>query len=304
MSDAVLSFSHQPLHLVLEQARSALEREGRVRVRVPNPDLGLGLYPGEPTGAGIHRPYSVWLDVADRLECHFLTPLSLGEQVELTFVKPQARDAPHTLEKYNPDSEFGRINKLEDPCFVEDMLEALSRINLQAGARVLSVGVNTGNELELLEQVYPDLALEVIALDLNSRALEVARERFPQFTFLERDLNDLPFLELGKFDLIVCLSVLQSSGIDKDLVFRTLLREHLSSSGGIIIGLPNCRYLDGRVSYGARMRNFRKPDLSLLLADLTLYRRHLQKHGFRVYVTGKYEVLLTAVRIYSNSHND
>ena len=259
--------------------------------------MGLGLYPGERIEAGIHRPYSVWYDAADRLECHLLTPVNLGEQVELTFVKPQARASERDAEKYDPDSEFGHVNKLEDPCFLEDMLEALKRINLKQGARVLSVGVNTGNELKLLEQVYPDLPLEVIGLDLNSRALEVARERFPQFTFLERDLNDLPFLELGKFDLIVCLSVLQSSGTDKDVVFRTLLREHLSSSGGIIIGLPNCRYVDGRVSYGARMRNFRKPDLSLLLADLALYRRHLQKHGFRVYVTGKYEVLLTAVRV-------
>jgi len=297
MSANVLSFSLEPLYLILEQVRSTLKREGRVRVRVPNPDLALGLYPGERTEAGIHRPYSVWLDMADRLECYFLTPSSLGEQVELTFVKSQARASEQDVEKYDPDSEFGRINKLEDPCFLEDMLEALKRINLKAGARVLSVGVNTGRELELLEQVYPDLALEVIGLDLNARALEVARERFPQFTFIERDLNDLPFASLGKFDLIVCLSVLQSSSIDKDVVFRTLLREHLSSSGAIIIGLPNCRYLDGRVSYGARMRNFRKPDLSLLLADSALYRRHLQKHGFRVYVTGKYEVLLTAVRI-------
>jgi len=297
MSDTVLQFFIEPLHLVLEGMRRTLEREGRVRIRVPNPDLGLGLYPGEPTGAGTHRPYSVWLDVADRLECYFLTPSSLGEQVELTFVKSVARASERDVERYDPDAQFGRVNKLEDPCFVEDFLEALGRINLKAGARVLSVGVNTGRELELLEWAYPDLALEVVGLDLNSRALGVARERFPQFTFLERDLNDLPFLELGKFDLIVCLSVLQSSGIDKDLVFRTLLKEHLSSSGGIIIGLPNCRYVDGRVSYGARMRNFKKPDLSLLLADLALYRRYLQKHGFRVYVTGKYEVLLTAARV-------
>jgi len=297
MSDAVLSFSTEPLYLVLEYLRNTLEREGQVRVRVPNPDLGLGLYPGEQTEAETHRPYSVWLDVADRLECHFLTPLHLGEQVELTFMKSEARAVQPTLEKYDPDSEFGRVNKLEDPCFLEDMLEALKRMNLKQGARVLSMGVNTGRELELLEQVYPDLALEVVGIDLNPRALEVAQARFPQFSFLERDLNDLPFLELGKFDLILCLSVLQSSGLDKDKVFRTLLREHLCSSGGIIIGLPNCRYVDGRVSYGARMRNFKKPDLSLLLADLALYRRHLQKHGFRVYVTGKYEVLLTAARV-------
>lgn len=297
MTTPILSFSDQPLQLILEQMRSALEREGRVRIRVPNPDLGRGLYPGEQTEAGLYRPYSVWLDVADRLECHFLTPSSSGAQVELTFVKFQARARPPTPEKYDPDSEFGRVNKLEDPYFLEDLQEALKRVHLSKGARVLSVGVNTGNELSLLEKVYPDLALEVVGLDLNPRALEVARERFPRFTFLERNLNELPFPELGKFDLIMSISVLQSSGIDKDKVFRTLIREHLSSSGGLIIGLPNCRYIDGQPSYGARMRNFRKPDLSLLLADLALYRRHLQKHGFRVYVTGKYEVLLTAVRV-------
>ena len=297
MTDAVLSFSSESLHHILEQMRATLERVGQVKVRVPNPDLGPGLYPGEETQNGIYRPYSVWLDVADRLECHFLTPSSVGNQVELTFVQSQARATLETPEKYGPDSEFGRVNKLEDPCFVEDMLEALGRISLKEGHRVLCVGVNTGNELSLLERVYPHISLEVVGIDLNSSALEVARERFPGFTFLERDLNDLPFPKLGKFDLIVCLSVLQSSGLDKDRVFRALLREHSSSSGGMILGLPNCRYVDGRPSYGARMRNFKKPDLSLLLADLALYRRYLQKHGFRVYVTGKYEVLLTAVRV-------
>ncbi len=31
------------------------------------------------------------------------------------------------------------------------------------------------------------------------------------------------------------------------------------------------------------------------MRDVTAARRHLQKHGFTVYVTGKYEVLVTAV---------
>lgn len=48
-------------------------------------------------------------------------------------------------------------------------------------------------------------------------------------------------------------------------------------------------------SYGARLRNFARPDLSLLAADVTQARRGLQKQGFKVFVTGKYEVLVTAI---------
>ena len=103
--------------------------------------------------------------------------------------------------------------------------------------------------------------------------------------------------DLGRFDLIVALSVLQSRGVNLDVALRGLMKSHLNAGGSLIIGFPNCRYAGGELRYGARMLNFRDPDLSLLMADVALVRRHLHKHGFKVHVTGKYEVLVTGVPI-------
>ena len=77
-------------------------------------------------------------------------------------------------------------------------------------------------------------------------------------------------------------------------MFRALVREHLLDGGAFILGFPNCRYEAGDVVYGARMKNYREPDLSLLVKDLAYYRRYFQRHEYKVFVTGKYEVLLTA----------
>jgi hypothetical protein len=43
------------------------------------------------------------------------------------------------------------------------------------------------------------------------------------------------------------------------------------------------------------VRNFARPDASLLMADVTDARRGLHKAGFKVFVTGQHEVLVTAI---------
>ncbi len=205
------------------------------------------------------------------------------------------RLAPPSREgDYGAESEFQRLDKLEDPWFLHGLTEALQRARLSTGARILSVGVNAGRELGALALAYPGQAFEVVGLDTDESALQLARQRFPHWTFEPGDVNALRS-DLGRFDLIVALSVLQSRNVNLDLALRGLLKQHLSAAGSIIVGFPNCRYSGGEVRYGARMLNFRDPDLSLLLADAALVRRHLHKHGFKVYVTGKYEVLITGV---------
>lgn len=111
------------------------------------------------------------------------------------------------------------------------------------------------------------------------------------------DITTLPKPELGRFDLIFSVGTLQSSGVNQDEVFRALFREHLTAGGSFILGFPNCRYESGEVTYGARVKNYRKPDFSLLIKDLAFYKRYFQRHQFQVFVTGKYYLFITAVRI-------
>ncbi|MCD0164709.1 methyltransferase domain-containing protein [Deinococcus sp. 12RED42] len=282
------------MSVILPAVRDQLRAAGEVTFEIPDPDAGLGRYAGEATAHGTHRPWHTWTDLADLLGAHLLTPDRAGEgRVRLTLrAHAPARDPDHA--GYGPDGDWARVNKLEDPVFLSTFIEALRRVNPPPGGRVLALGLNAGHELAALPLAFPDRALTVVGVELDPAAAQAARERWPQATVHVADVNALPE-GLGRFDLILALSLLQSPGVTQDVLLATLRRHHLTPAGGLILGYPNARYRDGTLSYGARMRNYARPDLSLLAADLTNARRGLQKHDFKVFVTGKYEVLLTAI---------
>ncbi len=299
-SACVLTLTQQPLHEVLFLLRRALQEAESVTFNAPDPAGGCGLYAGEVLpGGSLYRSWQSWADIAERLNAQLLTPeKQAGGRVQLTLrrLPPVQR-----LSEYGQGSDFQRLNKLEDPWFLDTFVEALQRCNLAPGARILSVGVGSGRELEALALAYPEQAFEVVGLDLDPSAVALARERYVQaggpsgWRFEVADLNALP-QSLGQFDTVLALSVLQSRHVTLDTALRGLIKWHLKPTGALVVGLPNCRYTAGEVRYGARMLNFRDPDLSLLLADAALIRRHLQKHSFKVWVTGKYEVLITGLR--------
>ena len=290
----MFTFGTESLAVILPKLRKALEDTGEVTFSVPDPDAGQGLYAGECTDLGRHRSLALWQDVAEVLGARLLTPQVLeGGRVELTLQRlpPILRDGD-----YGAGSEFGRIDKLEDPWFLRGFVEALTRAKLTAGAQILSVGVGAGRELEALALAYPGTRFEVVGLDLDETVLSLAHAKYPDWRFEVGDVMALS-PELGRFDLIVALSVLQSRGVILEVALRGLMKGHLMAGGSLILGFPNSRYSGGELRYGARMLNFRDPDLSLLMADVALVRRHLHKHGFKVYVTGKYEVLVTGIAI-------
>lgn len=289
-----LHFTTEPLSTLLPAVRRALAEAGEVTFSVPDPDLGVGLYAGELTAAGIHRPWQTWTDLAELLGAHLLTP----ERVPGGRVRVRLRAHAH---RADPDAqgygagEWARVNKLEDPVFLFTLVEALRRVGPPTGGRVLALGVNGGRELDALALAFPEREFAVLGVDLEPQALERARERHPAGDFRVLDVNTLPLPELGHFDLVLALSLLQSPGVKTDALLAAVVRHHLTPGGGLVLGFPNARYRDGALSYGARVRNFARPDLSLLMSDVTDARRRLQKYGFKVFVTGKYEVLVTAI---------
>ncbi|UQN07246.1 bifunctional 2-polyprenyl-6-hydroxyphenol methylase/3-demethylubiquinol 3-O-methyltransferase UbiG [Deinococcus sp. QL22] len=283
------------MSVILPALRRALAEAGRVTFSVPDPGLGLGLYVGEATNAGLHRPLNVWVDLADLLGAHLHTPEAVGAgRIRLTLQRYAPAPAPDAA-GYGTAGEWARVNKLEDPVFLATFIEALRRVNPPVGGRVLALGVNAGHELDALALAFPDRTVEVLGIDLDQSALAAAHARHPSFSFRVLDVNTLPLPELGSFDLVLALSLLQSPGVVPHDLLRAIRRHHLTPTGGLILGFPNARYLDGHLSYGARMKNYARPDLSLLCTDVTQARRQLQKHGFKVFVTGKYEVLVTAI---------
>jgi SAM-dependent methyltransferase len=303
-------FHDEPLILVLQHLRQALGA-GTVSIEVPDPDLGRGCYPGERVGPGgrlVYRPLRSWCDLAEGLSCRLLTPRAVdGTHVALTF-EPLGPEAPWHAggeeagahppqERYGSSSAFARLRKLEDAGFLLPWLEALGRVRLPEGARVLDLGVNRGDELAAFSWLAEAPHVSFVGVDHSASALAEARERFAdeRHRFILADLNALP-PDLGRFHLVVSVGTLQSPGVDDHALLRRLVQQHLTPRGALLLGFPNSRFQDGEVVYGARVRNLSEPDLSLLVKDLSFYRRYLHQHGFRTFLGGKYDLLLTAVR--------
>ncbi len=214
----------------------------------------------------------------------------------------EASAPPEASEKYGVRSGYQRITKREDPSMVLDLADALQRCALPPRPRVLDLGVNTGDELELMLELCPELAAATfVGIDHCASALAEARARLddPRHRFIEADLGALPGLALDPFDLVVSIGTLHSPGIDDRELLRHVVQRRLTPGGCLILGIPNCRYLDGEVLYGARMKNFHQPELSLMIKNVAFYRRYLQQHRRRVFVTGKHYVLVTAVPLRS-----
>jgi len=267
-----------------------LRTRDNATIRVLDPDRGRGRYAGEIVDDHVHRPFRTWVDLADRLDRRLCTPRIVdAPYVELTFEKLDASATwDRESDKYAADSAYQRISKLEDPCFVIDMLEAIDRLELDA-PRVLSLGVNTGDELALVRMRHPGAILT--GVDRDASALAVARTRFPGATFVEADLAQP--MNFGTFDLVVSIGTLQSANLDDRALLRRIVQDHLDVRGGVIFGVPNCRYLDGEQRFGARMKNFAQPELGLLVKDVAFYRKYLQQHHRQVWVTGKHYILVT-----------
>ncbi len=254
-----------------------MERAGDVfELDVLDPDRGH-------VNGYAHRSYRVWVDLADRLGFRMMTP----EPAAPPCVRLRFERITSSVETVD--------SKLEEPGFVIDFGEALDRIELPAEPKILSLGVNTGDELALLLALRPGLAeAALVGVDRNAPALAVARQRFPRATFVEADL-DQP-LELGEpFDLVIAIATLQSTALDDRALLRRIVQRHLGPTGSVILGIPNCRVIGGELSYGARMKNFRQPELGLVIKDIAFYRKYLQQHARQVFVTGKHYFLVTAI---------
>jgi SAM-dependent methyltransferase len=282
----------------------------------------------------IHRPLRVWLDLAERLRLRLRTPRPIDPPLlRLTFEPLRENGVglqfPES-EKYGTSSWFARVQKLEDPRFVIDLREALDRVMealSNAGApvgtttddrahvgtatdhdlahvgtndpiRVLDLGVNTGDELALMLRLVGLRDATFVGVDHSASAVAVARERFASnanVRFVEADIMQLAEQGLGRFDLVVCIGTMQSGALDDRELLRRIVQDHLAPGGAVILGMPNCRYVDGELEYGARIVNITQPELGLLVKDVAFYRKYLQQHHKRVFVTGKHYIFVTAI---------
>jgi SAM-dependent methyltransferase len=311
MGTVLRQFTTQSLYDILSWAHETLKENDTLELEVLNPDSARGTYAGETININnvtyVYRGYKAWSDLGELLFCRMLTPQPASEHtVIITYEKLNLEDSFHHSdekeEKYGVESRFAALHKNEEPAFLSAYLRALRSVKVREKKRILNLGINTGDEFDLIRQILSHeeyLNTELIGIDHSQTAIAHARERFQEgnATFYVHDINDLASLDLGRFDLIITIGTLQSPGIDFKPLFMKLVQEYLTQNGALILGFPNSRWMGGEMIYGAKAPNYPYSEMTLLYKDVYYCKKYLQQKKFRVTLTGKDYVFLTATSI-------
>ena len=305
------SFTSEPLTDILAWMQDELTNSDTLSFEVLNPDIGRGGYAGTTIILNeteyLYRSIKAWSDLSELLFCRLLVPKTATEHtVILTYEKLDLSNSFHHSdiqeEKYGTASLFAAIRKNEEPVFLSAYLRALKSVKVEGKKRILNLGINTGDEFDLIRTLVPKdkyLNLSLVGVDHSQSAISVAQERFNEgnATFYVHDINDLASLSLGRFDLIITIGTLQSGTLEFKSLFASLVQEYLTPDGAMILGFPNCRWMSGEMIYGAKAPNYPYSEMSILIKDIYYCKKYLQQKKFRVTLTGSDYLFLTATKI-------
>ena len=189
--------------------------------------------------------------------------------VTLTFKKLKTQSSFHLdntenrEEKYGVTSSFFEIHKMEEPAFYYYYDQALDNVNIADRSRVLNLGVNRGDEFEVIRNkldINKYEAMEFVGVDHSKTALEYAEGLFEEenVRFFAEDINHLDTLNLGKFNLLISIGTLQSPSINFQTIFHEpctkLLRKRLCHHPGFP-KLKVARWRDGLRCQSAKLRH-------------------------------------------------
>ena len=305
-------FTQETMFEIISYLEKELKQKDETLFEVLNPNINGEIYAGEKYILNniefIYRSYKSWCDLAELLFCKMLVISINQNTVTLKFQKLNKFDSFHNEindeknEKYGENSTFFRINKNEEPAFLYAYMNALKNVKIEKKRYVLNLGINKADEFELIRSLIDEnifSKINFVGVDYSKSAIEFAKERFPEenLIFYNHDINKLNELNLKKADLIISIGTLQSSGLNFKLLFMDLIQNYLEDKGSIILGFPNCRWIDGETIYGAKAANYSYSEQSVLYKDVYFCKKYLQQKKYRVTLTGKNYLFLTATSI-------
>jgi len=252
--------------------------------------------------------YKAFTDLAQLFFMRLKTPRydTKGQYISLDFEKLNTENSFHKLqqdkEKYGKESPFFSLDKTAQFSFLYAYEEALKFVAIQDRKRIFNAGINKGDEFRVIKEligIENFVKQEYVGVDYSKSAIEYATESFQEknIRFIAHDLNDLESLELGRFDLFISIGTLQSSGINFNQKFMEIYQNYLHKDAAAILGFPNCRWIDGEMIYGAKAPNYSFSEMSLVLKDIHFCKKYLQQKGYRVVVTGKEYLFLSARKL-------
>lgn len=311
---STFKYTSQTLLEIFELLSSSLKINDKVSFVVLNPNFTNHAYSGEIIDINgeifIYRGLKSWVNLAELLSCNMTVPKIVSEYlIEITFKKLRTSNSFHSAkisnkkEKYGLDSKFAKISKNEEPTFLYYYKKALEAVKISHRKNILDIGINKADEFDIIKALVDDdifAKMNLVGIDHSSSALKFAKDKFADALFIEADINDFGTLELETFDLIISIGTLQSPGINYKLFLMNLVQNHISENGAMILGFPNSRWIDGELIYGAKAPNYNYSEMSLVFNDVIFAKKYLQQKKFRVTITGREYIFLTATKIGAN----
>lgn len=303
-------FTNETMYEIINFMQNELLHKDSVQIKVLNPSVSKDLFSGEIIKLEeefIYRSFKVWSDLSEILFCKMYVSSIDKYFMDLQFEKLNSNDSFHNQQLINPNDKYGiesiffRINKNEDPTFLNNYVNALKNVKIENKKVVLNLGINKADEFEVIKQILDNNLsdIEFHGVDFSSTAIEFSKERFPfnNFNFYNHDINKLDELDLPKADLLISIGTLQSSSLNFKLLFMNLIQNYLEDKGSVILGFPNCRWIGNEVVFGAKAKNYTFSEQSVLYNDVMFCKKYLQQKKYRVTLTGKNYLFLTATSI-------
>ena len=252
--------------------------------------------------------YKAFIDLAQLFFMRMHTPTLLegGEDVLLRFEKLDQENSFHATEqseeKYGVQSEFFSIDKTSQFSFLYHYTHALEFAGLCSKQKILNLGINKADEFAVIRDLLDPkdfAAKKFVGIDYSASAIAFAKEQFlePNVAFYAHDINQLESLDLGRFDLLISIGTLQSSSLSFNETFMKIYQNYLQKGASIVLGFPNCRWIDGEMIYGAKAPNYPFSEMGLVLKDIHFCKKYLQQKKYRVIVTGKDYLFLSARKL-------
>ena len=306
-----MTFTTQSIQEILPLLQAQLKTKEIISFNVLNPDVAEG-YAGTKVNIEnkfyLYRGYKSWVDLAELLGCKMCTPQVLVHPLVILTFEKLTLDSFHIdtkspkEEKYGTSSPFNQINKMEEPTFFYYYNQALDNVKVENKIHILNLGINTGDEFQVIKNKVDTNKYEhmnLVGIDHSKTAIDYAKKVFGEdnVRFHIADINDIDNLNLGKFDLLISIGTLQSPSINFKPFFMSLVQTYLKKDAAIILGFPNSRWVGGEMVYGAKAPNYSMSEQSLLYNDVIFCKKYLQQKKYRVTLTGKQYVFLTATKI-------
>jgi hypothetical protein len=305
-----IQFSYHDMFEITKVISEDLTHHNSFSFEVLNPDYCSSTYAGTEVSIEnklfIYRSYKAWNALAEQLFCRICTPKIINNHlIMITFEKLQKQHSFHhdkvsdKKEKYGVQSEFFNINKLEEPNFLLAYKKALQSVKIENREHILNLGVNRADEFIMIEKMCETVKKNFVGIDFSQSAINTAQKTFyhDNYNFICDDINSIHNLELNPFDLIISIGTLQSPSINFKPFFMSLVQNLLTNNGAIILGFPNCRWIAGEMIYGAQPPNYNYSEMTQLYNDVDFCKRYLQQKKFRVTITGREYIFLTATKI-------